>query len=462
MIFQVGQTVGDYRIIAIVGRGGMGDVYQIEHIITRRLEAMKVLSGDHSAEQTDRFLREIQVQASLNHPNIAAVHTAFRLGSDLALVMELLDGESLAAILEKKRVPLPIAISYVCQVLAALEYAHHRGVIHRDIAPANIVLTSSAGIKLTDFGLAKRQSDMRVTQSGAFIGSPHYMSPEQARDGGAVDARSDIYSTGVVLYELAIGRKPFDSDNIFDLLCSQVQKQPIAPIDLYPTLPRALNDIILKALAKDPAARFQSAHEFQIALQPFGLSREHVGAPPVNSLNQQVYLAAAALFQRAVSMVRPLVHPGRLRQILLGFISAATVMLICVGAWWYASRPTPSAPDPYITHPVPPAIVQIQRQPHDHDHHTDKASPPNSRSFPRKAPKQPGSNPQQRASSGALGTSPDQATVDVERETPRQPANEPAEPNITPHTSRARTDSAFPSRAPGKLRRALGKILHSL
>ena len=135
MSFQPGQTVGDYRILAIADTGGMGEVYQTEHIITRRSEALKILKGGCSGEFGARFLREIQVQASLSHPNIAAVHTAFVYGDDLALVMEMLDGTSLARILTGGRIPLATCLAYADQVLAALEYAHNRGVIHRDVAP---------------------------------------------------------------------------------------------------------------------------------------------------------------------------------------------------------------------------------------------------------------------------------------------------------------------------------------
>src|SRR5260370_37926156 len=251
MSFHVGQIVGDYRIVAIAGIGGMGEVYKVEHVITQRLEAMKVLSHGCSEEQADRFLREIQVQASLNHPNIAEVHTAFRLGDDLALVMEFLEGKSLARILKTVRVPLPTMIGYMNQVRSALEYAHERGVIHRDVAPGNIIVASHGVIKLTDFGLAKRLSDTKVSLSGSFIGSPHYMSPEQAKGDIPADARSDVYSTGAVLYEVVTGRKLFESDSVFELLSAHVHQQPVAPIDLEPSLPRALNDIILRALAND-------------------------------------------------------------------------------------------------------------------------------------------------------------------------------------------------------------------
>jgi serine/threonine-protein kinase len=337
MSFQVGQIVGDYRIVAIAGTGGMGEVYQTEHIITRRLEAMKVLSGATSGEQADRFLREIQVQASLSHPNIAAVHTAFRFGNDLALVMELLDGTSLAQIMKTVRLPFSTVIGYVDVILSALEYAHDRGVIHRDVAPANIIVSKQGDIKLTDFGLAKRLTDARVSQSGAFVGSPHYMSPEQAKGDARADARSDIYSTGAVLYELVTGRRLFDSDSVFELLSAHVHQTPMPPIALEPTIPRALNDIILKALAKDPAARFQSAGEFQAALRS----------------------SAWAKSSAAVSQAPPRSDRGRLRQLLLGFVSAMIVLF--TGLWLYFQSLAAPSPRPPIVHSEPTTATQPQK-----------------------------------------------------------------------------------------------------
>src|SRR5260370_25424853 len=152
--------IGDagYRIIEPIASGGMGDVYKAEHVITKRVEAIKVLSGAGTEEQTDRFLREIQLQASLSHPNIAAVYNAFRCEDDLVMVMELVEGEPLRAVLERGLLPLGLAVDYARQVLDAMGYAHAHGVIHRDITPSNIVITAQGTVKLMDFGLAKAAS----------------------------------------------------------------------------------------------------------------------------------------------------------------------------------------------------------------------------------------------------------------------------------------------------------------
>ncbi len=269
MSFQIGDTVGDYKVLSFVGRGGMGEVFRVEHTVTRRVEAMKVLPGAHSGavEQACRFLREIRLQASLSHPNIAAVHNAFWEKDDLVMVMELVEGESLSRRLERNRIPLAEGLGYSLQTLSGLSYAHQHGVTHRDIKPANIMVTPQGTVKLTDFGLAKAPSDPRLTDSGAMVGSLHYISPEQVRGAPDLDARADIYSFGAVLYELVTGRKPFDSGNAFALMLAHTAETPPPPTELDPTLPSALDPIILRALAKNPADRFQSADEFRIALE---------------------------------------------------------------------------------------------------------------------------------------------------------------------------------------------------
>jgi serine/threonine-protein kinase len=264
MSFSIGDTVGDYRILEEIGRGGMGRVFKVEHAVTRRVEAMKILAGGRPdiPQQAARSLREIQLQASLDHPNIAAVHNAFWAGEDLVLVMELIQGRSLRWVLEAGRVPLAATLDYASQALSALTYAHGHGVIHRDISPGNMMIGTAGVLKLTDFGLAKGPADARLSQSGAPLGSLWYMSPEQVR-GSASDARSDIYSLGAVLYELVSGKKPFDGESAFAIMADQVGKPPVPPMEVDPAVPLALNAALLQALEKDPDRRFQTAAEFQ-------------------------------------------------------------------------------------------------------------------------------------------------------------------------------------------------------
>jgi serine/threonine protein kinase len=266
--FRPGEIIGVYKILSLIGKGGAGEVYTVEHTLTKRIEAIKALSADR-AQEAQRFLREVQIHASLSHPNIASVHNAFWAGEDLIMAMELVEGQSLRAILERGRIPLATAIDWVCQALSALDYAHARQVTHRDIKPGNMLVTSKGTIKLTDFGLAKLPTDLRLTKTGMMVGSLYYMSPEQVRAVPDVDSRSDLYSVGAVLYEMVTGAKPFDGDSSFAIMLAQVGEDPRAPISLEPALPPGLNEVILKALAKDPCDRFQSALEFRLAVESF-------------------------------------------------------------------------------------------------------------------------------------------------------------------------------------------------
>jgi serine/threonine-protein kinase len=268
MSYQIGDKIGDYQIIGVLGAGGMGRVYKVKNLISDRIDAMKVLLPDLADEPdlADRFLREIKVLASLNHPNIAGLHTAFRLENQLLMIMEFVDGTTLEAKLRNGPFPLSDAIDYVSQVLSALGYAHSHGVIHRDIKPANMMLTPENVIKLMDFGIAKSKADRKLTMTGTTLGSLYYMSPEQVQ-GGDLDPRSDLYSVGVSLYEMVTGSRPFKGNSDYDLMVAQLQKAPLPPIDVLPELPKALNDIIMISLEKDPARRLQSAEAFRFALQ---------------------------------------------------------------------------------------------------------------------------------------------------------------------------------------------------
>ncbi|MGI9074733.1 MAG: protein kinase domain-containing protein [Bryobacteraceae bacterium] len=268
MVFEIGQVVNGYEILSELGKGGMGRVYRVRNIISNRVEAMKILLPDFApdAELTDRFVGEIRTLARLEHPNIAKFHTAFKLDNQLVMIMECVEGLTLADQVKQAAIPLPEALNHITQVLSALAYAHENGVIHRDIKPSNVMITPHGIVKLMDFGIAKSTADPLTTRSGATIGSILYMSPEQVR-GTAVDARSDLYSVGVLLYELTAGRRPFDGENTFAILDRQLNTTPQPPIELNPSLPPALNEIIMTALAKEPSHRFQNAVAFRNALQ---------------------------------------------------------------------------------------------------------------------------------------------------------------------------------------------------
>jgi serine/threonine protein kinase len=275
MAFQIGQRVGDYEIVQLLGTGGMGSVYRVRNVISDRTEAMKVLLPDLTAERdlAIRFISEIRTLASFDHPNIALLHTAFQADNQLIMMMEFVEGSTL----EQRAKQGPMSIQEVCgytyQVLSALSYAHSHKVVHRDIKPANIMLTSHGIVKLMDFGIAKSNVETNLTRPGTTIGSLYYMSPEQVR-GDHIDGRSDLYSVGIMLYELLAGRRPFEAETTFSILNQQLNTPPQPPIELNPSLPRALNDVILHALAKNPDERYQAADNFRDALRPFCSSQQ--------------------------------------------------------------------------------------------------------------------------------------------------------------------------------------------
>jgi eukaryotic-like serine/threonine-protein kinase len=271
--FEIGQRVGDYEVVSMLGIGGMGRVYRVRNIISDRTEAMKVLLPDLIAEPdlAARFISEIRMLASFDHPNIAQLHTAFQVDNQLVMMMEFVEGFTLEQRAKQGAIPQGDVVNYMQQVLSALNYAHGRGVIHRDVKPANIMLTSHGVVKLMDFGIAKSNTEMDLTRPGVTMGSLYYMSPEQVR-GGTVDARSDIYSVGIMMYELLAGRRPFEADSAYGILNQQCNIAPQPPVELNPQLPPALSEIILCALKKDPAQRFQNAQAVSNALR-------HVAAP---------------------------------------------------------------------------------------------------------------------------------------------------------------------------------------
>ncbi|MCF6467546.1 Stk1 family PASTA domain-containing Ser/Thr kinase [Nonomuraea sp. MG754425] len=266
---------GRYELDGVVGRGGMAEVYRARDIRLDRIVAIKTLRSDLARDHTfqARFRREAQSAASLNHPAVVAVYDTGEDGTDGTpvpyIVMEYVDGRTLRDLLRQDRRLLPErAVELVDGILRALDYSHRGGIVHRDIKPANVMITRAGDVKVMDFGIARAMADSAatMTQTAQVIGTAQYLSPEQAR-GERVDARSDIYSTGCLLYELLTGQPPFTGDSPVAIAYQHVREEPIPPSQIDPEIPQWADAIVLKAMAKDPAHRYQNASEMRADIQ---------------------------------------------------------------------------------------------------------------------------------------------------------------------------------------------------
>ena len=258
-----GRLLGNrYEIIEKIGSGGMATVYKAKCHVLNRYVAIKILRDEFTTDEEfiKRFEVEAQSAASITHPNIVSVYDVGVDGSLYYIVMELIKGKTLKEIIVEEKGPLPWkwSVNIAIQIASALEIAHKNNIIHRDIKPHNIIITEDGVAKVTDFGIAKAVSNSTITAFGTTIGSVHYFSPEHAR-GGFTDAKSDLYSLGVVMYEMLTGKVPFDADTPVSIALKHMQEEPKEAIEVNPNIPRAVNDVIMKSLKKDSTLRYQNA-----------------------------------------------------------------------------------------------------------------------------------------------------------------------------------------------------------
>lgn len=260
----VGKVIGNrYEMLEKIGEGGMATVYKARCNILKRYVAVKVLREEFTTDEEfiRRFNTEAQAAASLTHPNIVSIFDVGHEDNVYYIVMELVQGKTLKEIINEDGVlPWKWSVNIAIQVASALETAHKNNIVHRDIKPHNIIITEDGIAKVTDFGIAKAVSNSTITAFGTTIGSVHYFSPEHAR-GGYTDAKSDIYSLGVVMYEMLTGRVPFDADTPVSIALKHMQEKPVEPMKLNPSIPFAINKIIMKAMEKEPSLRYQNATE---------------------------------------------------------------------------------------------------------------------------------------------------------------------------------------------------------
>ena len=265
-----GQILGNrYKLLERIGGGGMAVVYKAKCLLLNRFVAVKILRSEFTDDEefVKRFRVEAQAAASLNHPNIVSIYDVGRQDDIQYIVMEYIDGITLKDyIAQKGPLPWKEAINIAIQICSAIEQAHKNFIVHRDIKPHNILITKEGIAKVTDFGIARAVTSATITMVGSTIGSVHYFSPEQAR-GGFIDEKSDLYSLGVTIYEMVTGKVPFDGETPVAIALKHIQERPERPIDVNPSIPKGVNDLIMKAMKKDQNLRYQNASDMLADLQ---------------------------------------------------------------------------------------------------------------------------------------------------------------------------------------------------
>lgn len=267
LLMLIGRTISHYKILEKLGEGGMGVVYKAEDLTLGRVVALKFVSADVSSDETvkQRLMREAKACAALNHPNITTVYEFGEDDGDSFIAIEFVEGKTLHDVLKEKRLGLQESLDVMLQVLDALDAAHKKGIVHRDLKPGNLMIDSSGRVKVMDFGLAKYAAGSLLTQAGATLGTAAYMPPEQAK-GEETDHRADLYSIGVVLYQLLTGQLPFNDPHHLAVMYAIVNQDPRPPRELNPDIPPSLEEVVLKAMAKDPAQRSASSAEMGAAI----------------------------------------------------------------------------------------------------------------------------------------------------------------------------------------------------
>ncbi len=369
---MIGQVIGTYKILEKIGEGGMGVVYKGMDIGLERAVAIKVLTPDfaHNPELIERFRAEAKAQANLNHTNITTLYAFLQSEGQCLIVMEYIEGETFEDLLVRGgKLPWQDAVALTQQALHGLGFAHRMNIIHRDIKPSNLMLTKNGVVKIMDFGIAKALGGTTKTRTGLQMGTPQYMSPEQIR-GRQVDARADLYSLGITLYQLLSGDLPFQSDSDYELMSAHINTPPPALTDIHKEVPVGVEQCVRKALAKEPEGRFQNAEEFVNALDHAARSSEDLletqvelspqpgFQPGAQSLRRKTVIESSTPYRPKTIIETPISRtpipapsvtptpapaaiPGKKSPMVPVLVTALVVAAIAGVAWWKYSKPSP-------------------------------------------------------------------------------------------------------------------------